>query len=219
MNCLTAQHDLDDLRAGRLDTDRAEETRAHLETCPHCRAYAEDIASLKSRMEAAPMPPAPSDLLLGVREASRLPLRLALAAAVAFLVLGGSLVLLPRFHWEETVTAPVPAPTPLAPMAPAHPVQIARTVVLAVVATQDLAGVKLRLVLPPGAEVEGRPGETRFEWDDDLLVGTNRLRLPLLLAPDVEGSLEARVEHQGRSREFRVSLAEPDEGELEPNRG
>lgn len=49
-----SQDELHDFAGGELSPDRMEQTAAHLEVCPHCRAAAEPLIALTARLAALP---------------------------------------------------------------------------------------------------------------------------------------------------------------------
>ncbi len=210
MDCLAVQKDLDDLDAGRLNAARADSVRAHLAACPACRAFVADTACLRMRLASEPLPPVPESLRRRLHEPAVIEpaplLRPLLIAAGLIAVLGVSLMLGP---WRKQS----------APLADGVAARTEQTVTLALDAVGDMPGVTLRLVLPPGAEVAGHPGLTELEWQEDLIAGVNRLRIPLLLNAGTEGVLVARIESQGRSRELRVPLVFRQGAFVKPNRG
>jgi hypothetical protein len=193
-NCTTVQQNLDDLRAGRLSSLLAEPMRAHLQRCPRCSAFGDDVDRLKAAL-ATPLAPAPASLIQQLqnhrRPAARRRASLALAASLLLAVAAVALTL-----------APSPGPSPLA-----QPEQWREhTLRLALDSPRTLEDVSFRLELPAGAEIQGRPGERVLQWTDDLAAGANRLTIPLRLQAGAHGEMVTTLEHEGRSRELRVSL-------------
>ncbi len=194
MDCLSVQQDLDALREGRSSDGQADRLRAHLAGCDACRAFAADVALLRERLMAEPVPAVPASLRRRLREPAA-PASVSLwsrrrvlpCAAALALALGLAFVL---SRWRAPSDAPF----------------VEHTVTLAVESAGDLPGVTLRLILPPGAEVAGHPGRAEIEWQDDLVAGVNRLRIPLRLREGTDGVLVARIERQNKVRELNVLL-------------
>ena len=209
MNCLMTREALDDLRSDRLPPDAAGAVQAHLGACPACRAFDVDRAHLRSLLVSERLPPVPASLWHAVR---------APAPATAFL---------PRWAWQVAAIllvavglgwlAAAPLRSRLPEAQPATP--SLQTVVLAVESATELSEVTLRLMLPPGVHVEGYPGQSELAWQEQLAAGVNRLQIPLRMEPGVPGTLVARVEHEGRHREFHIPLGVGAGGIVNPNRG
>ncbi len=195
MDCNRVQLEIDSAGANGAEAPLAAELRGHLAECPTCRAYAADVARVRACLMAEALPPLPRHLRLTPSRlvTSAWESRLALAAGF-LLMLGAAALIGPRFRSP--------------PMAPAALAEAqTRTVVLALDSATELHDVTLRLILPPGAEIVGNPGVSELEWRETLAVGANRLRIPLVITAGTQGSLLARIEHQGRQREIHVPLA------------
>lgn len=59
--CADYEHDLVELLDGALAPERAQSVRAHLASCPRCRAWQQEFATLDERLAAALPRPALSD--------------------------------------------------------------------------------------------------------------------------------------------------------------
>ncbi|RFA27264.1 hypothetical protein CAI21_14565 [Alkalilimnicola ehrlichii] len=191
-DCHTVQQSFDDLRAGTIRPGQAAHVRRHLQRCAACRAFYQDVSHLRSAL-AEPVPPLPRRLSERVKRRYRLPQRVAVAAMLLLLV-GG-------FVLRTDLVGVAQSPSFVEDWT-------RKTIDLALDSEKALPGVHIRLELPLGVEVEGRPGERVLAWQDDLDAGANRLSIPLMLEQGAKGELVASVEHDGRRREFRIGLGE-----------
>ncbi len=81
-----------------------------------------------------------------------------------------------------------------------------RTVNLVFSSATALDTALLTVTLPPGVELEGFPGQREVTWETSLASGKNVLPLTLVALKPAGGVLLARLEHDNRSRTFRVAL-------------
>ena len=119
----------------------------------------------------------------------------ALAAGLAVWMISGALV--------TSDEAPTPADIlPGVTMALEEP----RTVNLVFSSDEALETAMLTVTLPPGVEVDGFPGQREITWETSLASGKNVLPLTLVALSPSGGELLARLEHDSRTRTFRVQL-------------
>lgn len=64
----------------------------------------------------------------------------------------------------------------------------------------------LTVSLPPGVELQGFPGQSEITWETSLEQGRNVLPLTLVALTPAGGELLARLDHDDRSRTFRLQL-------------
>ena len=81
-----------------------------------------------------------------------------------------------------------------------------RTVNLVFSSATALETAMLTVSLPPGVEVDGFPGQREITWETALVSGRNVLPLTLVALSPTGGELLARLEHDSRTRTFRVRL-------------
>ena len=81
-----------------------------------------------------------------------------------------------------------------------------RTVNLVFASATALETAMLTVSLPAGVEVAGFPGQREITWETSLAAGKNVLPLTLVALTPAGGELLARLEHDSRSRTFRVRL-------------
>lgn len=198
MDCRKLQSEMDTILDGSQGQQALAEAREHLSRCPACQAHVADVRILQRALtptETSGMPAATRQRLLRNR---RGPAMTALAGAAAGIVLATAVVLLwPTADHTTSEVATVDDGD-----------WRTSTVQLEFRSERALSGVRFSLELPEGAELEGHPGRRSLSWEDDLDQGANRLRLPLILTDQPDGELVARLEHDGRSREFRLSADE-----------
>ena len=78
------------------------------------------------------------------------------------------------------------------------------TVNLVFASERKLDTAMLTVTLPPGIELDGFPGRREITWETSLDAGRNRLPLTLVAISPDGGELQARLEHDGRQRTFRL---------------
>ncbi|MBT8090082.1 MAG: hypothetical protein KJO01_07725 [Gammaproteobacteria bacterium] len=102
--------------------------------------------------------------------------------------------------------------TPVAPDAEAvipgitMTLQEPRTVNLVFASTSALDSALLTITLPVGIELAGFPGQREVAWQTSLKEGKNLLPLKLVAVSPVGGEVLARLEHNDRSRTFRLAI-------------
>lgn len=67
-----------------------------------------------------------------------------------------------------------------------------------------LSGVTIHLQLPPGVELDGRPGLRELSWQTELQSGANVLELPVIVRQGPGGVLIANVSRGQDHRQFTV---------------
>jgi hypothetical protein len=72
--------------------------------------------------------------------------------------------------------------------------------------SEALEDAKLTVVLPPGVELAGFPGQREISWHTSLAEGRNLLPLELLALAPEGGELLAYLEHGTRDKAFRLQL-------------
>jgi hypothetical protein len=119
----------------------------------------------------------------------------AIAAGLAAWVVSAFLLSAPGLPEAE---APIPGVT----MALEEP----RKVNLVFSSGSALETATLTVSLPPGVELQGFPGQREITWETSLEQGKNVLPLTLVALTPAGGELLARLEHDNRSRTFRLQL-------------
>lgn len=195
MNCNNVQKSFDDYTGGRLQCDCVREIDTHLENCPACSSFYKDIGQLRNILRHAELPVLPERIKLRIHpfggQTAHI-VRWTAAAAMLLLTFGLGFIVAVNIRQDQSVQLESP--------------RITRTIVLAVESPNDRQGVTLRLLLPPGVDVEGHPGKTVIEWQDDLAMGVNRLHVPLILSAETQGVLTTQIEHQGKIQELKVRI-------------
>ncbi len=71
-------------------------------------------------------------------------------------------------------------------------------------------GAKLAFHLPKGVRIQGYEGQTRVEWETDLVKGANELVLPLVVSGgvklDASTNINAILEYKGQYKSFTLTL-------------
>jgi hypothetical protein len=80
------------------------------------------------------------------------------------------------------------------------------TVRLVFAADDPLEEATMTVVLPPGVELEGFPGQREIRWATSLAEGRNLLPLTLIATAPGSGEIEARLEHNSHDRTFRFRI-------------
>lgn len=81
-----------------------------------------------------------------------------------------------------------------------------RTVNLVFASAEALDAATLTVSLPPGIELSGFPGQREITWQTSLNEGKNLLPLNLIATSPVSGEVLATLEHEQRSRTFRLFI-------------
>jgi hypothetical protein len=81
-----------------------------------------------------------------------------------------------------------------------------RTVNLVFASADALDKATLTVLLPPGIELAGFPGQQEISWETSLAAGKNRLPLKLIALTPAGGEILARLQHNDRDREFRLRV-------------
>jgi hypothetical protein len=117
---------------------------------------------------------------------------LAVAAAAAWIAVG-------LFAGDPQLPAPGAA-IPGVTIALEEP----HTVNLVFASATKLDSATLTVTLPAGIELDGFPGQREITWETSLDAGRNHLPLTLVALSPAGGELQARLEHDGRQRTFRL---------------
>ena len=119
----------------------------------------------------------------------------AVAAGIVLWFVGGFLFTTPQ------VTQPDPS-IPGVAMTLEEP----RTINLMFASKTALEGATLTVSLPAGVELAGFPGQREITWETSLDEGKNYLPLELIALTPAGGEVLARLEHDDRSRTFRLRV-------------
>ena len=84
-----------------------------------------------------------------------------------------------------------------------------RTVNFMFSSAEALDSAMLTVTLPVGIELQGFPGQSEITWETSLDEGKNFLPLTLVALAPAHGELLARLEHNDRSRTFRLRVDVP----------
>ncbi|SDK56040.1 hypothetical protein [Microbulbifer yueqingensis] len=198
MECKLAQAQLEQLKPSNEP-----ELLAHLRKCGECRDFAEDLRILRLlRSLPAPEPtPGFEERVLraasaGDEVARRVPSAIGWKLATAASLLLAVILALP----EPGPVEPVPG---LAQAVTAAVIPVT----LALNSGRDLAGARIRVVMPEHLQLQGFENQRDLQWHTDLKAGANRLTLPVQRRSrsGVETIL-IEIEHNGARREFRVPV-------------
>lgn len=208
MNCTSARHQLDELRAGTLAPPVAREVQQHLDQCAACRAFQRDIKIIQDVLAHDTGPRLGPEFARQTLERFHQPppRRWAIAASAAFVAaLGAGALLKPDLSPELAATEQATIPT------------IEHMVRLRVNANSELTNVRFRIDLPEAVEVIGHPSRQFLEWQDDLMAGANHLDIPVRITGQPSGALVARIDHGNLSREIPVALPITQAETVKPN--
>lgn len=196
MECKLAQAQLEQLKPSNEP-----ELLAHLRECGGCRDFAEDLRILRLlRSMPAPEPSAGFEQRVlqaataGAARRTRGATGWKLATAASLLLAIG-------------LALPGPGPDDPVPAQVQAAIGEVMPVTLAVQSARDLAGARIRVVMPEQAQLQGFENRRDLQWYTDLKAGANRLTLPVQRrAGGDEGTILIEIEHNGARREFRVSV-------------
>ena len=119
----------------------------------------------------------------------------AVAAGIVLWLIGGAFLTAPN----------VPEPAAEIPGI-AMTLEESRTVNLVFASNTALPDATLTVTLPAGIELAGFPGQREIAWQTSLNEGRNLLPLELIAVTPVGGEVLARLEHDNRSRSFRLRI-------------
>lgn len=119
----------------------------------------------------------------------------ALAAGIVLWLLGGLFVTTPD---APSADAAIPGV--------AMTLEEPRTVNLVFASKTALDDATLTVSLPDGIELAGFPGQREIVWQTSLAEGRNLLPLELIALTPAGGEVLARLEHDNRSRTFRLRV-------------
>lgn len=207
MSCTALDDRLDDYCDGALPAAERAELEAHVAGCTDCTALVAREDAFRRQLAAwgDATVPLPDDTWFDARLADasargRLEGRRRwLTTAVGGLLAAGIAALL-------IVTTPPKVPGPGLPnvtMTVATP----RTVNLVFASAAPLEGATVTLLLPPGVDLEGFPGQREVSWQVSLAAGRNLLPLTLVGHAPQSAELEAILSHNDDSRRFRLRLS------------
>lgn len=206
MNCRELENRLDDFLDGTLDGGLQETLQTHVAACPRCRERVEREKALRHALRALPVE-GPSEgfydraLQHAMAHDHRRPRLLASGAIAASLalVLAGSLL------FQRPAVEPGGAHQDI----PGLTISLneERDVKLVFSSAQTLARATFTVVLPPGVELRGHPGQREITWEGSLQKGRNLLVLPLIARGEGGGELTAYVSHGAKRKAFRMRMA------------
>lgn len=202
MNCNDLNRLVDDWLDGDLPADRAAALEAHAAGCAPCAARLARERALLDRLRRLPVPE-PDDRWF----------EQALATAAGhdlqrrrrrWFGIGGALA-----ASLVVVIGLSVQPAPPAPSAPAIPgLSIAlhdeHEIRLVVDAHDALDSATFTVVLPPGIELAGYPGQHEVSWEGRLEAGSNLLVLPIRALAGSGGDVVTRIRHTDREKTFVV---------------
>lgn len=206
MICDDLKLELDDYLDGLLEDARHAAVQDHLENCHQCRQLLQREQAFRQDLRDLPVPPARPGYAARAVDKARAGTRIfhghsfvagfssAIAAGVAIWVI--SILFL---------AGPVEPPQDSL-----QTVSIVlfetQKVKLAFDSPRELGNARVSLLLPEHVELDGFPGQREISWQTDLRQGRNILSLPIRATQLSQGTMEARIEHQGKSRVIRINL-------------
>ena len=208
MTCNRINTQLDDYLDGHLSEANARELHEHLGGCADCQQMTARARALQAALREYPvLGPGPEfyDRALakaqegsGSRRALKgwtLGASGALAASVVVLLVAGLLLRSPDLTPSDAL--------PGVSMA----MHETRTVNLVFSSAEAFQEVSLTVDLPPGIELSGYAGRDRIRWTTRLQAGRNVLPLELVAFGSEGGELVARLQHEGKEKIFKISVA------------
>ena len=119
----------------------------------------------------------------------------AIAAGLALWMIGGFFLTTPEMP-EANPTIPGITMTLEEP----------RTINLVFASAEALNAATLTVLLPPGIEMSGFPGQREVTWETSLTAGKNLLPLKLIATSPQGGEIFATLRHDDRGRTFRLRV-------------
>lgn len=208
MRCSEFRQRLPEWLDGDLGAEVERAMAEHRMDCAACAAHEEAMRRMPDALRDLPAPQMPAGLAerVAARARSRRTHRPGVAAAAAI-----ALVAIAPLAWMLTPGGGQPPVQQVRTAGSERPVvrlplNQRREVRLALSSREALEGATLTLRLPESVELEGYAQKRVLRWRADLAPGDNRLTLPLIAHERGTQEIVARVEHQGRTREFRLQV-------------
>lgn len=192
----------------------------HMEACPHCREYNQQMLALVNGLNTLPEPTPLTEesstrLIANAgagyrqRHGGNSLRAWALAASLIVTFIGGGL------FWSHMQNRELQVPATSLPKITAAVTLVPnriQTVRLVLEARRSISEVTFTIDLPEGVEIAGYPGQQRLRWEGHLDKGRNGLALPLIARPDnVNFSdqntvLIAQIEYENNQQALKVPL-------------
>ena len=207
MTCTRISQQLDDYLERDLPAAELVRLNAHLESCGDCQQAVSRERALRQALQEFPVAgPSEGFYTRALAKAAQseshngrtrlwgMSLASAVAAGLAIWLFAGTFLSTP------TITPPADIPGVSIALNDSH------TVNLVFSSETALADARLVVELPPGIELEGFEGRREIRWRTDLREGRNVLPLQLVANSGLGGELIARLEHERKSKIFRVNV-------------
>jgi hypothetical protein len=192
----------------------------HIEACPQCREYNQQMLALVNGLNTLPEPnPLPEEssirMIANAKSGDRQKrdgesMRVwALAASLIVTFIGGGL------FWSHMHTRALQIPATSLPGSTAAVTLVPnriQTVRLVLEARRNISEVTFTINLPEGVEIAGYPGQQQLRWEGHLDKGRNGLALPLIAKPSYAGFsgknsiLIAQIEYGNNQQALEVPL-------------
>ncbi len=204
MNCNDIAMRLDDWLDGDLPAEQLAALEAHAAGCAACAARVTRARDLLDRLRRLPVPE-PDERLFDRAFATAIE-RDHQRRRWRWLGTGGalaaSLVLVIGLNIQQGPQ------TPMAPAIPGLSIALSeeREISLVVDSTGALDSATFTVVLPPGIELAGYPGQNEISWEGRLESGSNLLVLPLRALAGSGGDVVTHIRHTGREKTFIVRM-------------
>lgn len=208
MRCSEFRQRLPEWLDGALGAETERTMAEHRADCAACAAHHEAMRRMPEALRDLPAPEMPAGLAgrLAARARARRTRTLGVAAAAAI-----AIVAIAPAAWILTAGSGQPPGEQIRTVEADKPVvqlplNQLREVRLALSSREALEGATLTLRLPESVELDGYAQKRVLRWQTNLAAGDNRLTLPLIAHERGTREIVARIEHQGRTREFRLQV-------------
>jgi Putative zinc-finger len=206
MKCDKTTELLDEYIDDLLSPEQRSLIQAHLSSCESCRQELGALLSLREALRKLPVRPPPAGFAERIlRTAKRDYNRRHMGVFASGAAAAGLLIMLVAGVMQMTSQDAVRTDVIAVQMVELNVLE-QRTISLAFNSPVEIDDVTFTLKLPEGVELSGHPDQQELVWKDTLSNGRNVLQLTLRGQKQINGTLQASIEHAGSRREFNIAL-------------
>ncbi len=207
MNCDATIRDLDEFLDGTLHRESSASIQLHANSCMACRGLLERGRALRDALRDLPVPAVdPGFMERAFTQARQRHQQKRTLARRWTYGAGGALAAGLALFVATTIMFPGPADNSRDLSVITVALADRADVRVVVHSTADLQDATFTVSLPDNLELKGFPGARVIRWDGRLNKGKNLLVLPVIAHGPVAGELTTLVEHEHRSKAFRMNV-------------
>ncbi|KAF0190600.1 MAG: transmembrane anti-sigma factor [Gammaproteobacteria bacterium] len=207
MNCDATIRDLDEFLDGTLPQESSASIQLHANSCPACRGLLERERALRDALSGLPAPTLDTGFMERAfmqatqqHQQKRTLMRRWTYGSGGALVAGLALFVVTTVMFPGSADNTGDLSVITVALADRADVRVV------VNSTADLQNATFTVSLPDNLELKGFPGTRVVRWDGRLNKGKNLLVLPVIARGPVAGELTTLVEHENKSKAFRMNV-------------